>query len=69
MRGLWHTWAAYNIWAGLLALVGLAILSLGATGVYLWWKTNRTRRFTGALLMFSIVVIGGMAAWMRLTGS
>jgi hypothetical protein len=68
MRGSWHTWIAYNIWAALLALVGCAILTLGATGIYLWWKTNRDHRFTGALLAFGIALSAGLAAWMRISG-
>lgn len=66
MHGVWHNWAAYNIWAALLALVGCAILTLGATGVYLWWKTNRDHRFTGALLAAAVAVTGILAAWMRI---
>jgi len=68
MRGAWHNWIAYNLWATLLALVGCAILTLGATGIYLWWKTNRNRRFTGALFAFGIALSAGLAAWMRITG-
>jgi hypothetical protein len=66
MRGVWHNWAAYNIWATLLALVGCAILTLGATGVYLWWKTNRDRRFTGALFAAAVAITGVLAVWMRI---
>jgi hypothetical protein len=68
MRGVWHTWVAYNIWAALLALVGCAILTLGSTGLYLWWKTNRDRRVTGAIFVLALAVIGGLAAWMRIAG-
>jgi hypothetical protein len=66
MRGLWHEWGAYNLWAMLLAMVGAAILTLGATGVYLWWKTNRNHRWSGAVLAVSVAVVGGLAAWMRM---
>jgi hypothetical protein len=65
MHGAWHTWIAYNLWASLLALIGAMILTLGATGVYLWWQSHRDRRFTGAVLIFAIAVIGGLALWMR----
>ncbi len=68
MRGMWHTWVAYNLWAALLALVGLAIVTLGATGLYLWWKTNRDRRFTGALVALAVAVSGCLAAWLRISG-
>jgi hypothetical protein len=66
MRGVWHNWAAYNLWAALLALVGAAILTLGGTGIYLWWKTNSDRRFTGALFAASVAITGILAAWMRI---
>ncbi|MBS1855021.1 MAG: PepSY domain-containing protein [Acidobacteria bacterium] len=65
MRGVWHTWIAYDLWAWLLAFLGAAILALGATGLYLWWQSHRDRRFTGALLIFALAAIGGLAAWMR----
>jgi hypothetical protein len=66
MRGMWHLWSAYNVWAIVLAIVGLAIVTLGATGVYLWWRTNRDRRLSGAVLVFAVAVVGGVAAWMRI---
>jgi hypothetical protein len=66
MRGVWHEWSAYNLWAVVLAGIGLAILTLGATGVYLWWKSNRDRRLSGAVLAFAIVAVAGVAAWMRM---
>jgi hypothetical protein len=65
MHGIWHNWVAYNIWVLLLALVSFAILVLGGTGIYLWWKTHRDLRFTGALLIFGMVLSGGLAIWMR----
>ena len=68
MRGTWHTWVAYNLWAVLLAVVGCAIVTLGASGLYLWWKTHRDRRFTGALVALAVAVSGCLAAWMRSTG-
>jgi hypothetical protein len=66
MRGLWHTWVAYNIWVGLLLLVSVGVLVLGATGLYLWWVSHKDKRWTGALLGVSVAVIGGLAAWMRM---
>jgi hypothetical protein len=66
MRGLWHEWNAYNVWAMVLALAGVAILTLGATGVYLWWRTNHDRRLGGAVLGIVIALVGGVAAWMRI---
>jgi len=65
MRGIWHHWIAYNLWAGLLALVGLSILTLGVTGLYLWWRTHRDRRLTGALFVIAVGLTGGLAVWMR----
>src|SRR5712692_2041063 len=56
MRGMWHEWDAYNVWAAVLALVGVGILTLGATGLYLWWKTNRDRRVSGAVLAAGVAL-------------
>jgi hypothetical protein len=66
MRGVWHVWSAYNAWAVLLAMVGAGILTLGASGLYLWWKTNHDRRLSGAVLAIAVAVAGGLAAWMRM---
>jgi hypothetical protein len=65
MHGIWHNWVAYNVWVLLLAVVSSAILLLGGSGIYLWWKTHRDLRFTGALLILGMVLSGGLAVWMR----
>jgi len=66
MHGVWHEWGAYNVWVVLLAFVGIGILTLGATGLYLWWKTHRDRRVSGAVLAVAVAVVGGLAGWMRM---
>ena len=65
MWGVWHEWNAYNVWAMVLALAGVGILTLGSTGLYLWWRTNRDRRFTGTLLAVTVALVGGLAGWIR----
>jgi hypothetical protein len=66
MHGVWHEWSAYNIWVVLLAAVGGGILTLGGSGIYMWWKSNRDRRVSGTVLAIAVALAGGLAAWMRM---
>ena len=48
--GLWHEYTPWNVWAGVLGLVSLALLTLGATGLYLWLRNPR-ERWVGIVLL------------------
>lgn len=67
MHGTWHEWPRYNVWVGLLLLVSTALLGMGGTGLYLWWKSHADRRVTGAMLAAGTLMAGGLAIWMRVS--
>ena len=50
---------------GLAPLLGAALLVLGATGLWLWWRLGRERRL-GALLLTAGIFLGGLICWMRI---
>jgi uncharacterized iron-regulated membrane protein len=52
--------------AGLAPLLGAALLVLGATGLWLWWKARRGRRVGAVLLSAGILFAGGLICWMRI---
>jgi len=65
VQGMWHEYPLLNLWSGVLGLVSLGLLVLGATGLYLWFR-NRSERWIGAALLGA----GGgltaiLIAWMR----
>ena len=51
---------------GFSPLLGVALLVLGATGLWLWWKLHRDRGVGAALLGFGIIMAGGLIWWMRI---
>lgn len=55
-NGLRHADGRLNAWGWALALVSVALLVLGGTGVYLWFRM-RTDRVTGAVLLCGNLVI------------
>jgi len=48
--GLWHDYWLLDAWGALVAVVSVALIVLGATGVYLWFKL-RPERMAGAILL------------------
>ena len=54
--------------SGLSALLGVALLTLAATGLILWWRMPRERRAGAAVLAFGVLFAGGLIIWMRLVG-
>jgi hypothetical protein len=57
-RGFSHGYAPMNLWTVTLVLVSIGLLTLGASGLYLWFK-NRSERVVGAILL---TAGAGMAA-------
>jgi hypothetical protein len=51
---------------GFSPLLGAALVVLGATGLWLWWKLQRDRRVGAGLLAFGIIMAGGLICWMRI---
>ncbi len=50
-HGLWHENAWFNLWGVMVLLTSLALFALGASGVYLWFKTYEERRVGTVLLV------------------
>jgi hypothetical protein len=50
---------------GFSPLLGAALLVLGATGLWLWWKLHRERPVGAALFGFGFFLAGGLIWWMR----
>ncbi len=48
--GVFHEDAAQNLWGTVLFLTSLGLLAIGATGIYLWFKTQE-ERFVGCILL------------------
>lgn len=64
MHSLPSAWRRYP-WVALPGLVGLGLLAIGATGLFLWFEKRRERRTGGAILAFGIVLVGTLIVWMR----
>ena len=54
-HGFWHEDSLANIWSAVLLLTSVALFLLGATGIYLWFKTYEERRFGAVLLVAGLV--------------
>ena len=51
--GLWHDYPLANAWGALVGVASLALLILGGTGIYLWFKTYEERTVGLVLLVVS----------------
>ena len=52
--GLWHDYALIDVWGALVGLVSLALVAIGGTGIYLWFRVHRERRVGAVLLALSL---------------
>ena len=55
-NGLRHEDGRLNAWGWAVALVSVALLALGATGVYMWFKLHTERAIGSVLLGFNLIV-------------
>jgi hypothetical protein len=51
---------------GFSSFLGVALLVLGVTGLWLWWKLQRDRGVGAVLLASGIIIAGGLICWMRI---
>ena len=56
LNGFGHWSPAMNAWAWILALVSITLLTLGATGVYMWYRLYNERRVGSILLGLNVCV-------------
>jgi hypothetical protein len=54
LRGLWHDYPLMNVWGALVAVISLLLFTLGATGVYLWFKLYMERAVGFAIVTLSL---------------
>jgi hypothetical protein len=55
--GVDHEFGLHNFWGALMFLTSVALLALGATGIYLWFKIH-TERLVGLALIFLSLSFG-----------
>jgi len=55
MHGFWHEWVPGWIWALLGFLTSVALLLLGASGIYLWFAHHKERVIGGVLLAVGLL--------------
>jgi hypothetical protein len=64
MAGLYHDYGPLNIWGMAVAIVSVALIGLGATGLWMWWL-RRQERIAGLVLLaanliFSVIVLAAL---------
>jgi hypothetical protein len=57
---------SHGIWAVVVALVSLSLLTLGLTGLYLWFKNHKERWIGVALILAGCGLTAGLIISMRL---
>ena len=68
-RGFSHAYAPMNLWSVMLALVSIGLLTLGASGLYLWFRNHRERVIGTILLMVGAGLAAVLIVSMRMGGS
>jgi hypothetical protein len=56
---------SHGIWAFVAALVSLGLLTLGSTGIYLWFQNHKERWIGGVLVMVEVGIAVGLIISMR----
>jgi hypothetical protein len=56
LNGFEHSNAAMNAWGWILAWISMALILLGATGVYMWFRIHNERRIGSVLLAANLSV-------------
>src|SRR6266702_7490542 len=55
VAGLRHEYWLINVWGAFVGLVSLALMVLGATGIYLWFKIYKERVVGGIMLAVGLM--------------
>ncbi len=67
-HGLWHDDQSINVWGIVLFLTSIALFLVGATGIYLWFKTYEERVIGSILLAIGLVFSLGLMIIVRVQG-
>jgi hypothetical protein len=65
-HGLHHADGVLNAWGWALLLVSLALIVIGATGIYMWFKLHSERLIGSILLGANLLISLGLLAALRL---
>jgi len=66
--GFWHEAPSMKVWAALVALVSMALLLLGISGIYMWFTRQAERRVGMALLAINLIVAVILIGLLRMQG-
>lgn len=66
--GLWHEPRPLQLWGGAVAVVSVALLLLGASGIWMWFVRRSERRLGVVLLAMNLTIAGALLVAMRLAG-
>ena len=67
-HGFWHEIGMINVWGAVLLLTSIALLAIGATGIYLWFKTYDERWVGSVLLASGLLFALGLMVLVRVQG-
>jgi hypothetical protein len=65
VTGTWHDHWVITAWTWFLGLVSVMLFGIGISGVYMWFKRNKERRFGVVMLSLSLGVGGGLVVLLR----
>ena len=66
--GFWHEYSMINLWSGVLLLTSIALFLMGASGIYLWFKTYEERRIGSILLAGGLIFAVALMVFVRIQG-
>jgi hypothetical protein len=65
LHGLHHENRVMSAWAAMLTAVSLILLTIGATGLYMWFKLHRERLIGAILLSANLIISIGLLTFLR----
>jgi len=65
LHGRHHQNRVMNAWSAMLLAVSLILLTIGATGIYMWFKLHRERWIGAILLSANLIVSVGLLTVLR----
>ena len=66
--GFWHESPTINLWSGVMLLTSFALFLMGASGIYLWFKTYEERRIGSVLLAGGLIFAVSLMVFVRIQG-
>jgi hypothetical protein len=66
ISGLWQDYWLKRVWGAYLGISSAALIVLGVTGLYLWFKTYRERTIGLILLALNLIYSVTLMIWIRM---